>query len=238
MSHRVVIDRDELERLYVTQGLTIKETASALATSYRSVHRRLVEFSIPRRKRGGGVVTTQGRFPRTPEYLQKLRIASTGKVFTEERKLKISMANRGKKRTDEQKNTLSIAHMGFGGARAFWYGKHRSSETKAKIRAKLSGNKHPNWRGGLFSRKYSSEFNKELKELIRQRDNYTCQLCGVSQQECIRPLAVHHIDYDKYNPLPSNLISLCLACNSKVNFNRESWQQTFQKHCEKQGVRA
>ena len=67
----------------------------------------------------------------------------------------------------------------------------------------------------------------EYKKRIREKFNYTCQLCGVPQVECVFPLVPHHIDYDKANCLPSNLITLCNSCNSKVNFNRDEWQVYF-----------
>lgn len=42
-------------------------------------------------------------------------------------------------------------------------------------------------------------------------------------------MVVHHIDYNKQNNNPENLITLCNRCNSKVNFNREYWTQYFQE---------
>ena len=40
---------------------------------------------------------------------------------------------------------------------------------------------------------------------------------------------VHHIDYDKNNSNPNNLIVLCKGCHAKTNFNREYWGSYF-KH--------
>ncbi|HHI04317.1 MAG TPA: hypothetical protein ENL45_02110, partial [Candidatus Woesearchaeota archaeon] len=37
------------------------------------------------------------------------------------------------------------------------------------------------WKGGISKLPYPFEFNDELKELIRKRDGYKCQLCGVPQ---------------------------------------------------------
>ena len=88
---------------------------------------------------------------------------------------------------------------------------------------KISGGKNPNWKGGLAYQNYPMEFCKELKELIRIRDNHTCQYCGKPESDLRRKLNVHHIDYDKKNLLPKNLISLCDSCHSKTNFNRERW---------------
>ena len=86
-----------------------------------------------------------------------------------------------------------------------------------------------NWRGGKSFEPYSTLFNKQLKERIRVRDNFTCQLCGVPELECNRRLSVHHIDYDKKNCEADNLILLCASCNSKVNKNRNNWKLYFKE---------
>ena len=88
----------------------------------------------------------------------------------------------------------------------------------------------PHWQGGLSFEPYTIEFNNYLKETIRQRDNYKCQLCGVPQMECLRKLAVHHIDYNKKNCSEVNLIALCLECNIKVNKNRMYWEEYFTQY--------
>lgn len=76
---------------------------------------------------------------------------------------------------------------------------------------------------------YGPEFNKALKGAIRKRDGYICQLCGLYTPKAGIRLAVHHIDYDKHNNDPSNLISLCEHCHTRTNFNRDYWKQYFQK---------
>jgi len=90
---------------------------------------------------------------------------------------------------------------------------------------------NPNWKGGIAYEPYSADFNEHLKEQIRQRDGFQCQLCGITQDEHIQQhnkrLAIHHIDYDKKNSKPSNLITLCIACNSRANGRREYHQQLF-----------
>lgn len=72
---------------------------------------------------------------------------------------------------------------------------------------------------------YSHEFTDALKEQIRQRDNHTCQLCGVNTSDTYRELDVHHIDYDKTNNHPDNLITLCDSCHPKTNYHRSHWPQ-------------
>lgn len=93
------------------------------------------------------------------------------------------------------------------------------------------GSEHPDWITDRSFLIYPDEWTTTLKKSIRQRDNYICQLCGRTQEEELeryeRKLSVHHIDYDKKNCNPTNLITLCKYCNSKVNFNKKHWTKYF-----------
>ncbi len=88
---------------------------------------------------------------------------------------------------------------------------------------------HFNWQGGKSFEPYGLEFNKELKEKIRQRDNYTCQECGKDKSELKFTLSVHHIDYDKKNNCEQNLISLCRSCHTKTNYSRDMWTDYYKR---------
>jgi len=94
----------------------------------------------------------------------------------------------------------------------------------------LKGKTHPNWNDGISKLPYSFEFNNELKQSIRKRDNYICRLCKIKQKNLKgyhKHLTIHHIDYNKENCNTKNLITLCKRCNSKVNFNRDYWYSYF-----------
>ncbi len=140
--------------------------------------------------------------------------------------------NIGRRHSDETKAKIGAA----------FRGKHLSTERIAKMtkwlreawknpiyrkKHTMIGANHPNWQGGISFEPYTKEFNKQLKIFVRMRDDYTCQLCGVPEVESFRELSCHHIDYVKTNSFPSNLISLCTACNTKVNSNREFWSDYF-----------
>jgi len=103
-------------------------------------------------------------------------------------------------------------------------GKKHSEETKTRL-SLYRGELASGWLGGITNNPYPYEFNRELKERIRKRDDYTCQLCGALQAG--RALDVHHIDYNKGNIRDDNLISLCYTCNPKVNKDRDFWQLFF-----------
>lgn len=96
-----------------------------------------------------------------------------------------------------------------------------------------TGEKANNWQGGISKEPYPFKFNDSLKEQIRKRDNYECQgrNCDITEEEHLivygQNLTIHHIDYNKMNIDPSNLITLCLQCNTRANFNRQYWQKYF-----------
>lgn len=91
---------------------------------------------------------------------------------------------------------------------------------------------HWNWRGGLSRYGYTGDWNDELTNAIRERDGFVCQECGIHQEELtgrIKKLDVHHIDYNKENCDPKNLVSLCRSCHVKTNINRKYWVVYFQQ---------
>jgi len=147
---------------------------------------------------------------RSEEVKERIRIANIGRHHTKETKDKMSKARKGKKFTKGHIEKIRLAKLG----------------EKNPMYGKLGENAQ-NWKGGISFEPYAPEFNKQLKELIRQRDGYKCQLCGMPECENIRKLDIHHIDYIKKNCLPDNLIALCNSCNAKVNFNRDYWTEYF-----------
>ena len=93
------------------------------------------------------------------------------------------------------------------------------------------GEKNYNWNNGSSFEPYSTDWTETLRRSIRERDNYICRLCGINQIEELektgRKLAVHHIDYDKKNCNPCNLITLCLRCHNRTIRNRDYWINYF-----------
>ena len=77
------------------------------------------------------------------------------------------------------------------------------------------------------------QLSNDIKEKIRLRDNNECQYCFKTSLEHIQEygqkLHVHHIDYDKTNCEEENLITLCISCNVKANYQREYWESYFKE---------
>ena len=127
-----------------------------------------------------------------------------------EYKQKMSENRKGIKFSDEHRKNMGESKKG---EKNYQYGK--------------LGEKSVNWMGGISFAPYSTDFNRQLKELIRLRDEYKCQLCGISEGDNNDTLNIHHIDYDKMNSLPDNLISLCKKCHMKTNYKRNYWKVYF-----------
>jgi hypothetical protein len=111
-----------------------------------------------------------------------------------------------------------------------------SEETRKKMSlfhtGLMVGEKNPMWKGGITYYPYSGKWTDTLRDSIRQRDDYTCQECGINQDELkgrLKQLDVHHIDYDKDNCNPLNLITLCRSCHTKTSINRDFWKNYFNK---------
>lgn len=173
----------------------------------------------------------------TPEALAAKSAVRLGKKHphrgvarTQETRDKIRAAKQGRKLSPEAHANMRTAQQ-----------KRRETqkvlpETCAKIRAaklgrprpNIRGPKHPRWQGGISREPYGWDFNDELKEEVRRRDGYKCQMCGAPQVECRTALPVHHIDYNKTNNSPVNLIALCTSCHPETSVNRDHWMLFFQ----------
>jgi len=91
---------------------------------------------------------------------------------------------------------------------------------KEENRAKMRGDKNPNYRGGICDRLLKSDWIK-IRFKILKRDTFTCQNCGKNGEEVL--LDVHHkIPYricrkDELH----NLITICRSCHSRITFIEE-----------------
>jgi len=92
-----------------------------------------------------------------------------------------------------------------------------------------TGTGHPNWQGGVSFEPYCEAWkDQEYKQDIKNRDGNICLNPYCYGTDTV--LSIHHIDYNKKNCAPSNLITVCRSCNSKANYNRTwhtSWYQAI-----------
>lgn len=110
--------------------------------------------------------------------------------------------------------------------------------TAKQVFSKLTGEKHPNWKGGISSersRLASTNLYGEWREKVLVRDDFTCQKCGNKNE-----INTHHIIPYKLNKEialnPDNGITLCNSCHRKYhsiyghnNSNIETLNEYFKK---------
>jgi len=108
-----------------------------------------------------------------------------------------------------------------------------TNETIKRMAENFTGEKHPNWRGGISFEPYSKTWNKEFRKSIKIRDNFMCQKCSMIEEDCkkifLKPLDVHHVNYDKKLSIKENCITLCSRCHGETTTNnREAWISFYQ----------
>lgn len=120
------------------------------------------------------------------------------------------------------------------GKNSWTYGTKRTEECKKYLseikKGRYKGDKNPMWKGGISYEGYSEEWTNELKTLIRKSYGFCCLICHKNGFD------VHHIDYNKKNCNPTNLVCLCRSCHMKTNTKREYWQEYFTNLKMTQGV--
>jgi len=143
--------------------------------------------------------------PLSEEHIKNLSLSHIGNRQTEKSKRKISFALTGVKKSKEMRRKLSLA-------------KKKEFEDPRNC---------TNWQGGLSYEPYCQAWkDKEYKEDIKARDSYKCQNLNCNN---VTDLMIHHIDYNKKNCGPFNLITLCRSCNAKANFSRDCWKDLYQQ---------
>lgn len=111
-----------------------------------------------------------------------------------------------------------------------WSSGWRCPTCKGIRQSMRTGKDAPFWKGGTSLDPYCDIWkDKEYKKDIRDRDGNKC-LNPYCISECPEDLTIHHIDYNKKNCNPSNLITVCRSCNSRANKDKrwhKGWYQAI-----------
>lgn len=203
------------------------QTKKRIAWNKGIPHRPEVKEKISRARKGHFIGQDNPFYGRkhTKETKELIGKKSKGRKWPEKSKREKSEATKGRKN--------SMYGVRFYGKDNHNYGKKWNQEQKLEMRQiklefyKSSKGKELKERFKILYRTngssyiYPEDFNEELKELIRQRDNYKCQICGCPQMELTQKLCIHHIDSIKDNCEFPNLISLCRVCHKRIHSHPE-----------------
>ena len=156
------------------------------------------------------------------EYHNKISKAMMGIKRTPEHREKMAKMSKARWANLEYRENMSKTR------KEWWANPERRAQTSKnnkewwanpENRGSMSGENSSQWKGGLSFEPYSPDFTKYLRMRIRERDGCKCVLCGSTGK-----LDVHHINYDKSDSDPSNLITLCGSCHIRTNHNRSLWE--------------
>jgi len=149
--------------------------------------------------------------PLSKETREKISKTLLGHSVSEETRRKIGQKSKGRVAWNKDRPWSEEVKV-----RISKTNKRRGIEPKFKNKFPC-GEKHPNWNGGTSFEPYSVDWTETLRRSIRERDNYICRVCYQYGYP------VHHIDYNKKNNNPDNLVTLCQSCHSKTNYDRDYW---------------
>ena len=92
----------------------------------------------------------------------------------------------------------------------------RSVGESLRLSGAMRGANNPAWKGGVADWDYAYNW-KSICKTIKDRDKWTCQLCGEQRKRWGHNLHVHHINEDKTDNRNENLVSLCAPCHRSVH---------------------
>lgn len=130
----------------------------------------------------------------TVETKAKMSDAHKSKKLSDKTKEKLSLLNKGKKMSLESRQKMSDFHKGT----------TLSMEVRQKISDSCKGD-NPVY----------GKFWRTIRGEIIRADKYTCQADNCKGNSY--NLIVHHIDSNKYNNCPTNLVTLCMSCHKLLH---------------------
>lgn len=213
------IPKEKLVELYINQHKSIKQIAEEFKVSTATIFKKLKKFGIPTKK----AHATYKVWTTKPEWnwLVKKNAKITSPFVKGHTPWNKGLTKDTDKRVEETGKKIKEAH-DRGCFDHVNYVHPKSEETRRKLSLAHGGNGVP-----YSDCEYSFEFLFYIRQDVKKRDKFTCQMCGKTHAEIKGDLHVHHIDYNKKNDDLNNLITLCGHCHQKTNYNRPSWIEYF-----------
>ncbi len=208
-----------MESLYLNRGLTIRQVAQEMEMSPTTLRRKMKAFGIQSRNPGPERET----WWQTEDYLRS--------KYVDERLSTIAIADLVQSTPSTVKTWLEKFGIDRRGQGSHWKGQRLSESARRKMSAAKKGRylgaDNPNWKGGEVSddaRQRRSYKAKKWRETVLERDNFTCQECGSTEQ-----LHVHHIlpfaDHPERRWDINNGLTVCVSCHEKIH--RRSFPSWF-----------
>lgn len=257
-----MIPKEELEDMYYGKGMSQSEIADKIGMSKTTVSRWMKKFCIESRTVSEShLINSANPSKKKLEDMYWVRKMSTYEiadaigvsqmtVFTWMRILKIKTRTKFKSKLvnviKPSKKELEKMYWSkgmssyeiaddIGVSRSTIFNWMKEFGIESRDRFEFTGENAHNWHGGISFEPYCYKFNNAFKEAVRERDDYTCQLCGYEQKLDGRRLSIHHVHYDKENCYP-DVVALCNSCNGKVNGNRNHWEEYFENQLIERGL--
>lgn len=212
------VDREWLQQKYEVEGLSTYQIATLVNRNPKQVWHWLKDYGIALRER------TWDTEPNTQpyhdpewlraEYVDKKRSAGeiANQFDVEDENILYFLKKFGIKRRNASE-VRKVKRWGLSGDQNPMFGKR--------------GKEVPSWKGGLTPERqafYSSiEWAKAVK-VVWQRDNATCQRCGIKKERGRKDLLmhIHHVvsfQVKEQRADPANLVLLCATCHRWVHSN-------------------
>lgn len=161
------------------------------------------------------------------ETRKKMSLTHTGMKHTDEAKKKMSIINKGKKLSEEHKRKISLTKQNMSNETKkkiseAGIGRIVSDETKLKISIGMMKCRTDGYCDAWSDNDYKNECRKSY-----------CENCGRKKVDGYL-LVLHHINLDKKDCRPINLMTLCRSCHlffhqklCNINKRKTIYQETF-----------
>mgnify|MGYP001065304300 FL=1 len=196
------IKKEQLEELYINKNMSLREVASVLGISISTVYRKLLKYEIPVRSISEG---KKGRDPHNKGVITKEFQVDKELLYNDYYKENMSLREICSKHSIAFKTLKKLFNK--------WGWETRTHEEQTTLHNKTVK------RGKNFGQQ-NKNYHYIYTKVAFQTYEAKCEKCGYDKY--LEVLEVHHIDGDRSNNVPENLMILCPTCHREITFGLES----------------